>query len=186
MAESVTAYRRWILAATAAVLLMPGMCGAQAAVPFGDLIGIDGQPLERTVTVGDGQWTLVMLWASDCLICRHQEPLISAFHEQHRDDDARVIGIALDGREGLNAVNEYLAAQPASFPNYVGEFPIIAINYQQMTAEPLRGTPTYLLFDRQGSLRGSNPGPLTVAALENFIARHDAAPAPAVSDASGQ
>jgi len=141
--------------------------------PFAGLIDLDGQQLTAPPVIGQGQWTLVMIWATDCHICKVQKPLISQFHDAHKDLDANVFGIALDGRQGLNEVNQYLNDHVVSFPNFVGDYPSIAISYQKLTEESLLGTPTYLLFDPSGELKGNNPGPIGVEAIEKFIARHE-------------
>ncbi|MEE9320619.1 MAG: TlpA disulfide reductase family protein [Granulosicoccus sp.] len=140
--------------------------------PFDELLTVDGALLEESPAVGNGRWKLVMIWATDCPICKQQKPVISAFHDAHKDKDAEVFGIALDGRQGLVAVNKYLQKHTVSFPNYVGEFSTVAVNYQELTEEDLRGTPTYLLFNPEGELKGNNPGPISVDAIEAFIARH--------------
>jgi thiol-disulfide isomerase/thioredoxin len=141
-------------------------------IPFDQLLTIDGVLLDEPPAVGNGRWKLVMIWATDCPICKQQKPVISAFHNAHKDKDAEVFGIALDGRQGLVAVNKYLKQHTVTFPNYVGEFSSIAANYQRLTEEDLRGTPTYLLFNPEGELKGNNPGPISVDAIEAFIARH--------------
>jgi len=72
----------------------------------------------------------------------------------------------------MDAVKEYLAEHQPTFPNYVGDYQMVAMNYQSLTEENLRGTPTYLLFNPQGELKGNNPGPVTPSAIERFIANN--------------
>ncbi len=134
----------------------------------------DGEVVDLDNMIGQGKWTLVMLWATNCHICHEQKPKISAFHNEHKDSDAHVVGIALDGIERVDAVNAYLDKNKPSFPNYVGNIAIIASHYMALTEESLRGTPTYLLFNPEGELLGNNPGPLSVEAIEKFMARNDA------------
>jgi len=131
-----------------------------------------GEEVKLEDLTGNGKWTLVMIWATQCHVCHIQKPDISAFHDKHKDTDAEVIGIALDGVEGLGAVKDYIAENKPSFPSYVGNNAIIASHYFGMTEESLRGTPTYLLFNPEGELLGNNPGYLKVPAIEKFIARH--------------
>jgi len=134
----------------------------------------DGTEVDLKSLIGNGKWTLVMLWAVDCHICHEQKPEISRFHNEHKDIDAHVVGISLDGLANVKRVNDYIADNDVSFPNYVGNVAIIASNYFAMTEESFRGTPTYLLFNPEGELLGNNPGPLRVAAIEEFIARKEA------------
>lgn len=140
--------------------------------PFRDLVDTQGEFASLDGTFGNGKWTLVMIWATDCHICKEQKPKISAFHDKHKDSLVEVFGIALDGASHLDDVNQYLEEHQPTFPNYVGELPIVASNYTSLTEEPLRGTPTYLLFNPQGELKGNNPGPVSPSAIEGFIERH--------------
>jgi len=142
--------------------------------PFRDLVDTEGSPSPLSDTFGSGKWTLVMIWSTDCHLCEEQKPKISAFFDKHKSGNIDVFGIALDGRKNLDDVQDYLSKNQPTFPNYVGEFPIVAANYQALTEEPLRGTPTYLLFNPEGELKGNNPGPVSPAAIEGFIERHSA------------
>lgn len=135
--------------------------------PFNDLVDMSGR--DATLAVGQGKWTLVMVWATDCPICQQQKPQISKFHDAYKDLNAEVVGIALDGRDALDAVQSYLDNHVVTFPNYVGELAILSENILRIAEEPLRGTPTYLLFDPKGNIKGINPGPLSEGAIERFI-----------------
>jgi len=135
---------------------------------------LDGNIVRLDEQRGDGKWLLVMLWATDCHICRQQKPEMSRFHDQHKDKDASVLGIALDGMGAVDKVKSYLDEHQPTFPNYVGEIAIVASHYLVLTEESLRGTPTYLLFNPDGELVGNNPGPLSTEAIEKFIASKSA------------
>ncbi len=150
----------------AALLLVPGL--VQASMEIQEL---DGNIVRLDERVGGGKWLLVMLWATDCHICKQQKPEISRFHDKHKDIDAEVLGIALDGIGAVDKVKSYLDNHKPSFPNYVGDIAIVASHYLVLTEESLRGTPTYLLFNPEGELVGNNPGPLSVESLEQFIAK---------------
>lgn len=49
-----------------------------------------------------GQWTVVMIWASDCHVCNAESGQYSAFHHEHADKDANIIGISIDGGDFPN------------------------------------------------------------------------------------
>lgn len=144
----------------------------QSAIAGMELRDTDGQVVDLDDYTGNGKWLLVMLWATSCHICEEQKPSISDFHRKHKDIDAQVLGIALDGMANIEAIKENMQTHPTSFPSLVGELVIVASHYQGMTEESLRGTPTYLLFDPNGNLVGNNPGPLRVEAIEQFMAKH--------------
>lgn len=145
--------------------------GSNPAFAGMELQEVDGTVVDLDQYKGDGKWLLVMLWSISCHICEEQKPEISAFHTRHKDVDARVLGIALDGMEKVEAIKENIERQKTSFPSLVGNIAIVASHYQALTEESLRGTPTYLLFNPKGELVGNNPGPLRPEAVESFIAR---------------
>ncbi|MEE9494449.1 MAG: TlpA disulfide reductase family protein [Gammaproteobacteria bacterium] len=153
---------------TILLIIQPGLQAETEKPDFG-LQTLAGESHSLDTIIGDGKWTLIMFWATDCNICRQQEPLISAFHEKHRDSDAKVVGIAIDGFEKQARVKQHLQDNPLSYPNYIGSLPMIGFNYQALTEESFRGTPTYLLFTPEGELVGANPGPMKMQALESFI-----------------
>lgn len=119
----------------------------------------------------EGKWTLVMLWTSNCIICVREYPLMSEFHDKHKDIDAKVIGVSLDGYSQLEKIVDHIDEMPMTFDNFVGDITTIAYNYETSTEEPLQGTPTYMMFNPKGQFVGHNPGPVQIDALEKFIDR---------------
>ena len=119
----------------------------------------------------EGKWTLVMLWTTNCGICIREYPVMSEFHNKHKNNDAKVIGVSLDGYSKLDKITQHIEEMPMTFENLIGEVSVVAFNYQTSTEEPLQGTPTYMMFNPQGQLVGHNPGPVKIEALEKFINR---------------
>ncbi|MEX2479317.1 MAG: TlpA disulfide reductase family protein [Gammaproteobacteria bacterium] len=116
-----------------------------------------------------GQWTLVMVWTTYCGVCREQYPTISEFHARHHENDATVLGIALDGYGEADKVADYRVAQAHNFPSVLAESDIFAYGFERATGEAFTGTPTYLFFDGDGKLRAYLSGPVSDAALERAI-----------------
>ena len=143
---------------------------AESEAPFMDLITIGGDKASIAEHFNNGKWTLVMLWATDCHICKEQKPTMSAAHDERKDIDFTVMGIAIDGKSALGKVNQYLDKYNPSFPNYVGDITTVAFNYEVLTEEQFRGTPTYLLFNPKNELMASQPGRIGKEALFEFIA----------------
>ena len=154
-----------------AITLAVAVVSSNTARAGMELHELDGKVVDLDDYRGNGKWLLVMLWATTCHICELQKPEISDFHTKHKDTDAHVLGIALDGMEEIEAVKDNMQQHKTSFPSLIGNIAIVASHYQGMTQESLRGTPTYLLFDPQGELVGNNPGPLRPEAIEAFMAR---------------
>lgn len=145
---------------------------AAPSSPFPDLVDIEGNPVTTESDVGNGKWSLVMIWATDCHVCTVMKPKISAFHDKHKKTIAEVYGIALDGRKNVDVVKQYMLEHKVTFPTYVGEIDMIAVNLEINTQTPLRGTPTYLLFGPTGELMAIDYGMLDVNAIERFIERN--------------
>jgi len=157
------------------LLLVATMVSAQvfASVnaPFRDLVNIDGTLVTSEADIGNGKWQLVMIWSTDCHICAAMKPTLSAFHDKHKESDAQVYGIALDGRQNIELVERYMIDHKVSFPTYIGELGLIAVNFEINTETRFAGTPTYLLFNPTGELVGMDVGMLSIDELEAFIAR---------------
>ncbi len=115
------------------------------------------------------KWTLVMLWTTNCGICQREYPIMSEFHNKHKDINAKVLGVSLDGYSKLDSITKHINEMPMTFDNLIGEVTVVAFNYESATEEPLRGTPTFLMFNPAGQLVAHNPGPVTLEALEKFI-----------------
>ncbi len=144
-----------------------------AKAPFTDLIDIDGKAVSSEANVGEGKWTVVMVWSTSCHICTAQKPMISKFHNEHADKNAHVIGIALDGPSNLDDVQRYVKKHDVSFPTYVvPDINFFAVQYAATALEDLAGTPTYLIYNPDGKLLGVNPGPVSEGAFERFIERN--------------
>lgn len=152
--------------------LFAGTVAADGEASVFDLRTMDGQPIKLDQHVGKGKWTLVMFWAIDCVVCERNKPAIKAFHDKHKDIDATVVGVSIDGMEFADTIREKVASDGIKFPNYVAELPLLAANYQIAAEESFRGTPTYWFFSPDGELKAVNPGPVRLEALESYMARY--------------
>lgn len=94
---SMTVFKQINCMVLTASLLCAQAVYADAGLPDFGLHTLDGKAYSINDDIGQGQWVLLMFWATDCSVCRQQEPMISSFHENHSGKDARVIGISIDG-----------------------------------------------------------------------------------------
>lgn len=145
---------------------------ASAVAPAGGLAvrTLDGQSSSLAGLLTPAKWNLVMVWTTHCTVCRAQYPTISAFHSEHRQHDAVVLGIALDGLTTTAQVSTYRKARGHTFPSVLADPDEFAYGFARATGESFTGTPTYLLFDRAGVLVNYVAGPVTAATLERAIA----------------
>ena len=122
----------------ALLLLFPVM--AMAGVPDLVLKDFDGNPRHVNEYIGKGQWTVVAIWAHDCHVCNAEISTIDFFHNDHKDKDARVLGVSLDGWEGREQAQEFVKRHDLGFPNLLIE-PDMA-ELMKFGGGPFVGTPT--------------------------------------------
>lgn len=147
------------------LLMLPLLASAAAGdVP---LRGFDGKSLKLGELVGGGKWTVVAVWASDCPICRAELPQMDFFHSAHKNKDARVVGLSIDGYKGRVAATQFIKDVGLDFPNYL----VDVMDLFDIGAGMFVGTPTFYIFSPDGKVVGHNVGPLTQEQVEAFIAR---------------
>lgn len=120
--------------------------------------------------VGDGRWTLVMFWSTDCIPCEQQKPMLEEFHQDHHKTRAAVVGIALDGMENKAGIDELIELHDPSYPNLVVFTDVFQRQFKELTGKDFRATPTYLLYTPDGQLAGSRAGPIERDFIEGIIA----------------
>lgn len=135
-------------------------------VPVTDLAGRAGKFADY---IKPGRWTVVMMWTTYCGVCRKQYPIVSAFHDAHRERDAEVLGISLDGPDALAEVRAYVAQKPFSFPTIVAEPLVMARMFEEATSTPFTGTPTYLVFNPKRQLVALKSGEVGPDTLDNYL-----------------
>ena len=111
-----------------------------------------------------GKWVVINFWATWCGPCMVEIPELMRFHERHKDDDAVVIGVNFEEIETPDLVKfidemgiNYLVVR-------AGDAPILPF-------EPLKGLPSTFFVDPHGEYVASHVGPVTGAAIDDFLAR---------------
>ena len=105
-----------------------------------------------TITLSDhrGQVVYVTFWASWCVPCRQEMPLLSRLRQRHADQGFEVIGISVD--EDPKA-----AVQFAN--DYAIEFPLVRdADRSVANLYHVAGYPSHYLVDRRGKVRFSALG----------------------------
>lgn len=174
---SLNAIRRWphwttvialAIAIWAAPRLLPHL-GALAGVRTGDA----SQPYFALRTLaGDsvtsdrlrGQVVLVNVWATWCLPCRVEMPMLEATWKRHRDNGLVVLGASVD-RGDPSMVRGFIAARGITYP-------VAIVNGDVIDAiGGVRGYPTSVLIGRDGMVRHRVMGPIGPLSLEPAIRR---------------
>lgn len=152
------------------LLLVPTLTIAQKG-PGVIMPDLEGNFHGLSEYTGQGKWTVVMMWASDCHACNEEAHQYVAFHEAHKNNDATVLGISLDGKQKLGDAKQFVSRHEVSFPNLIDEPVKVTQFYSAMTGQAFVGTPTFMVFDPGGKLRGAQVGAVPTKIIEAFIAR---------------
>ncbi len=111
-----------------------------------------------------GQVVLVNVWATWCLPCRVEMPMMEATWRRHRDEGLVVLGASVD-RGDPAQVRLYVASRGVTYPvAIVGDEVIAALG-------GVRGYPTSVLIGRDGRVRHRVMGPIGPVTLEPAIRR---------------
>ena len=156
------------------VMLAAFAVASQASAEDGALTTMDGAPADIADYTGKGKWLAVMIWSVNCHICQEEMPHYGEAYRGGQNPNLNVLGVSLDGRPMLPMIEAFLEDRNGSFPNLVADLGPFAQQYGELVGEGLMGTPTFLVYDRSGTLVGTQPGPMKIASLEKFIARKEA------------
>jgi len=145
---------------------------ASAFAQAGVLTDFSGAPRSIEDYTGNDKWLVVMFWASDCHICGKEAPEYVAFHNKHKDDNAHVLGVTIDGLANKAAAQGFVDEHALNFPNLIGNAEDIGGMYYELTGEFWVGTPTFFIYDPSGKLRAAQAGAVPAEILEKFIAEN--------------
>lgn len=137
----------------------------------GILKGFDGSFHTLDEYTGKGQWTIVMLWASYCPACNAEAKQYEKFHTAHKDRDARMLGVSLDGMGDKDDAEKFIERHKITFPNLIEEPMKVAKLYENLTGKEWLGTPSFLVFSPDGELRAAQVGAVPTQVIESFIAK---------------
>lgn len=141
-------------------LLASGLVSAEP-VDF-SLLGLDGE----THKLSDyrGKWVIVNYWATWCPPCIEEIPDLVDFHEQHHSKDAVVLGVNFE-TIGLQQLRAFVDKLSITYPILRGdESPVTPLG-------TIPGLPTTIIVSPAGVPVARQEGPVTKAALEDFIKR---------------
>ena len=129
----------------------------------------NGQPKSISDFTGKGKWLVVMIWASDCHICNKEAHAYVDFHFAHAEEDARVLGISVDGQAKKANALKFIERHKINFPSLIGEPADVARLFSELTGTYFAGTPAFLIYDPRGKLRAQQLGAVPPELIENFI-----------------
>ena len=119
------------------------LSAAVSAAPDSSMVLSDfnGQPQQLESHTGQGKWLVVMIWASDCHVCNAEAESYAQFHEAHKNKDARILGISIDGTRKKAEAEAFLSRHDLPFTNLIAEPQAMMLYYSIITDSSFRGTP---------------------------------------------
>jgi len=133
------------------------------------LLEFDAKPEALERYAGKGKWLVVMVWASDCLICNKEVKEYDRLHQQRHNKDITVLGISMDGRSNKAAAEAFIKQHELHFTNLLAEPEDVAVMFYDLTGEQWAGTPSFLIYSPAGKLMVQQIGAVPVPLIEEFI-----------------
>jgi cytochrome c biogenesis protein CcmG/thiol:disulfide interchange protein DsbE len=109
-----------------------------------------------------GQVVVVNFWASWCLDCRIETPLLAGAWRRYRDAGVVVLGITF--QDNADQARTYAAAHGLSYPTLEDSGSRVAIAYG------VTGIPETYFIDRRGRVAAKSAGVLTAGFLDQMLA----------------
>lgn len=125
---------------------------------------VDGK--ERSLSDFRGKWVLVNYWATWCPPCLAEMPELELFHNQHKEKDAMVIGVAMEDMDPKR-LKVFLERQFISYP-ILQRSPG---THTELGSVP--ALPTSYLISPEGEVVARQVGTVTGEVIENYIKKHN-------------
>ena len=119
--------------------------------------------------IGKGKWVVLNIWGPGCPPCREEMPDLVRFHDKHVEQDAMVLGIAIDFPSYGYADKDKVAS---FMEEYLVDFPVLLSDSSitlQMGLGALQGLPTTFVYTPDGNVAGMQVGAVTENMLDEFI-----------------
>lgn len=149
------------VAATLGTSLLLGGCGTSDAAPASNFVLIDGS----TTTTADlkGKVTLVNFWATTCVSCVKEMPMLVDTHNKFKDRGYETVAVAMS-YDPPAYVQNFAQTRQLPFKVALDNTGELAKNWGEVKL-----TPTTYLVDKQGNIVKRFVGEPDVAALHNLI-----------------
>jgi peroxiredoxin len=136
-----------------------------AAGPEFSLKDLDGKAHKVSEYIGKGKWTVVTVWSADCPICKTEMIHMVFFHDEHKNKDATVLGVSIDGFDRRKDALAFIKDQGLNFPNLIASYHEV----EQFGGGDFIGTPTYYIFSPEGKIRYARAGAHNQNQIEEIL-----------------
>lgn len=113
-----------------------------------------------------GRVAIVNFWATWCVPCRAELPLLDSFQRRHRADGLTVVAVAMDAGAPLGRLRQATAGFA---------MPVVPVSAVRMARRDVpNGLPVTRIYDRRGTLRFDSArdgqGTIDAATLDRVVA----------------
>lgn len=164
---------RWPRGVVIALMFM--VTATQTAYSAVGLTDLEGNRVHFSDYVPAEKWLVVMIWSWSCPICAQEMAGQAQLHDRHQGGRLNVLGISMDGAEGIMEAWAFAEEHGARFPNLIGEGSDVAQFFHEQTGQSLQGTPTFLVYAPGGRLKAVQAGAVPPEGIEAFIADQEGA-----------
>jgi peroxiredoxin len=144
---------------------------AGAASPDVTLNDAQGKAHHFSEYIGRGQWTVLVVWGTRCPPCIKEMPELQSFHDDHKDDPVKMLGVAVDfpslGQAQRDEVAKFAEEHMVRFPLLLGS----AETFTRFGGDDLHGVPTTLIYDPRGAIVVRHTGSVSRDMIERFMAK---------------
>ena len=164
---------RWPWGVVIALMFM--VTATQTAYSAVGLTDLEGNRVHFSDYIPADKWLVVMIWSWSCPICAQEMAGQAQLHDRHQGGRLNVLGISMDGAEGIMEAWAFAEEHGARFPNLIGEGSDVAQFFHEQTGQSLQGTPTFLVYAPGGRLKAVQAGAVPPEGIEAFIADQEGA-----------
>ncbi len=147
------------------IILLPVTVHAMA--PDLSLKDLNGSERPLSQYIGQGKWTVLVIWAEDCEVCNAEIETYDFFHEERKDKDAQILGVSVDGWDKIKLARDFVKRHNLSFPNLLIEPDMNEI--LKLGGGNFVGTPTIYIYTPDGEIVASQAGAVPINIIEDFI-----------------
>ncbi len=138
------------------------------------LSDMQGNEKRFTDLLSKKKWTVFEVWASDCPACPDAVFYMKNLKQRY-SHKVKLIGISVDGDhgdKGKTMAEAFITRHQLTFPTLLGRT-VEVDNFLYNYNEDLYGTPSLLIFDPEGALRGIEVGAIISQDVIDFIEQEE-------------